>query len=282
MPEWASGFTNEQLTTPEAQEWLGKYTSPEEALAGGFNAAKTVGKPFRLPESLDKLSDDKVRGEFTSAIDRLMGPYRLPESLDKLPDDKSRGEFSSRIGKLMGAVEKEEDLADVNFADGLADARTVNAELVGAFKKFAIAEKLPKALVGKLAKFNNEFATQLVAAQEAARTESAKKVNEALVPLYGGDEGIKKHNEMVRRLFKNHAGLSAQEYEEAAPGLVDSGITQNLALCKALYNIAKQTVPENVTESVTAPGGPTGNSMAERQNRELPTITGFLWPKKAS
>jgi hypothetical protein len=218
---WTDDLTHEQLVTPEAKIALAKYPSSDEALIGGLNAMKAVGKPFRLPKSLESLPDDTVRQDFTS-----------------------------QVGRLMGAIESEEDIADVNFAEGLADARNVNPELVTAFKKFAVDNKLPKSLISKLVGFNNQFATQILNQQAQVRTETATKTNETLKVLYGGDEGVKAHTEMVKRLFKDHAGLTAEEYEQSAQGLITSGITQDAVLCKALFNLAKDIVPEAQTEGV--------------------------------
>ncbi len=250
MPkEWIAGLSNETLKTPKAQEWLNKYESHEEALAGGFNAAEKVGAPFRLPESLDKL-----------------------------PDDKTRGEFTSQVRKLMGAVEKEEDLNDVNFADGLADAKTVNQDLAAAYKKIGVELGLTKTQFTKLIKFSNSWGQQYKNAQtQAAQKAAQDELNasrQVLSPLFGGDEGIKQETEAVRRMFQNHAGLTAEEFEKTPKAMIDNGLMRDPIYAKALFNIAK-----NFKESTTEKGQPTGQPTAPKTDVERVAETS---PKSAA
>jgi len=41
--KWFDGVQHEQLSTPEAKEWLGKYASSDEALAGGWFHTGDIG-----------------------------------------------------------------------------------------------------------------------------------------------------------------------------------------------------------------------------------------------
>jgi len=224
MPHWTDEETHQDLITPEAKVTLSKYNTKEDALVGGLNAMRDYGKPFKLPKSLENLPDDAVRADFTA-----------------------------KVGKLQGAIEDESAFEGMNFADGLADARNVSEELVGAFKKFAVENKLPKSLLPKLVLFNNQFANGIANAQTKTKTETAAKVNDTLKELFGGDDGVKTNTENVRRMFKDHAGLTAEEYEQTAPALIDSGITGSAVLSKALFNLAKPYT-ESTTET-TEPGG---------------------------
>jgi hypothetical protein len=253
--EWVGELTHEKLTTPEAKTVLNEYTSQDEFMAAGLEAKRKVGQPYRLPKSLDKLPDDNVRTQFKSDIAGL-------------------------IGHDFDVAESEESLKDINFAEGLADARKVNADVVAAFSKFAVENKLPKALVQKLAGFNNGLVTAFMTQQEQARTEAATKVNDSLKVLYGGEKGVAQNTENVKRLFKNHCGLTAEEYEESAQGLVDSGMTQSAVICKALFNLAKDIVSEGTTEGGERTHDPKKQTLAQRQDKYLPNLSGHLWPKK--
>jgi len=222
--DWVNELTHESLTTPEAKTALSKYDSQEAALVGGLNAMKTAGAPFRLPESLDQ-----------SHI-----------------NDEMRAEFTSRVGKLLG-VPNEDALNDVNFADGLPNADMVNADLVSTFKKFAVENHLSKSVVAKLVKMNNQFSVSSRTAQDQAsadaHAESVKTVNTAMEASHGGKDGVAKHVELVKRLFKNHSGLSGVEFDSIAEGLTKGPFATDPAMRKALYNLAAAVVPEAVTGS---------------------------------
>ncbi len=243
MKEWVETLAHEKLT-PEAKVVLDKFETPEDAHVGYVELQKSAGKPFKLPDSFDKL-----------------------------PDDNTRKELTSQIGKLMGAVEKEDDLKDVNFAEGLADAKTVDNELITAYKKHAVETHKTKVEVQKDIKFWNQFSTQFKNAQAGAKAEAATKVNEALKGLYGGDEGVKQHTEMVKRLFQDHCGLTAQEYEQSAMGLVSSGMTQDAVICKALFNLAKTVVPEGQTEAAGSQSSQAKEKTAEEKFKEESPLT---------
>lgn len=225
MPDnehWSNKITHEDLTTPEAKNWLSKYDSQEEALVGGYNAEKKVGKPFKLPESLEKV--------------------------ESWPDVKDREAFRGGLSKLLGTISKVEDLDDIDFAKGLPDARQVNAELVSAYKEFCVKRGVPKVLARDLAVFNNEFVTQVVQNQVKEKQDRIQKAQDSLKPLFGDDNALKVHDDRVRRLFQNHCGLSAQEYEGVIGELMSAGVAENATLRKALYNLSKDVVVEGKTE----------------------------------
>ncbi len=243
MEHWTDDVKHQDLQTPEAKTYLGKYNSRDDALVAGFEANIKIGRPFKLPDSLDKL-----------------------------PDDATRADFTGRIGKLMGAVENDESMTDVNFADGLPDAKMLNADLVTAFKAFAIENKLPKSVVAAVAKFNNEYAVKSRQATQQTAVDTATKVNGELLPMFGGEDGIKKHNEDVKRMFQNHGGLTDEEFQAVIPGLVDSGITKSTPLSKAIYNIAAK-FGEGKTEGPGDTGVKTGETGIKE---ELPVTAGIL------
>ncbi len=236
---------HQDLQSHDAKTILRKFNSEDEAHLGYIQLQKAAGKPFKLPDSLDKL-----------------------------PDDATRADFTGRIGKLMGAVENDESMTDVNFADGLPDANMLNADLVTAFKAFAIENKLPKSVVAAVAKFNNEYAVKSHQATQQTAVDTATKVNGELLPMFGGEDGIKKHNEGVKRMFQNHGGLTDEEFQAVIPGLVDSGITKSTPLSKALYNIAAK-FGEGTTDG---PGGPGAKELTEGEKtaKELPVTAGIL------
>ena len=93
---WAPGFEHASVTADNREAFntsMAKYASRDEAIVGSFNAQKAMGKPFRVPESLDKL-DDASRDDFRSQARNALG-IRTPKTV--------------------------EDLADFNFKEGLAE-----------------------------------------------------------------------------------------------------------------------------------------------------------------
>lgn len=242
MSHWTDEVNHQELQTPEAKAILSKFNTADDAHVGYIQLQKAQGRPFKLPDSLDKLPDD------------------------------TRADFTGKIGKLMGAVETDESMADVDFAEGLPDANMVNADLVTSFKAFAIQNKLPKSVVKAFVLFNNQYAVKSRQATEQGLVDAAAKVNGELLPMFGGEDGIKKHNENVKRMFQNHGGLTDEEFQAVIPGLVDSGITKSTPLSKALYNIAAK-FGEGKTEGSEDTGGKPGEKGIKE---ELPVTAGIL------
>jgi len=227
MPEWLDSFEHDSLNTPETKEAftkaMGKYETPEAAIIGGFNAIKSTGTPYKLPESLDKMPGDTDEER-----------------------DKNRNEMMGKINKLIGAVEKPEDLQDINWLlDSTLEGDKPNEGLVKAVTEFAVAEKAPKGLVQKLAGFWNRLQAgnreKQAEAQEQAETQQAakiKEVNEKLTTDAGGNaDELKSRIELVKRMFLNFGSLTAEEYKQAGVGVLEK--TTNYAFNKGLINIAQ-------------------------------------------
>ncbi len=217
MKEWIGELEHRDLKTTDAMAALDKYNSAEDALVGGLNAMKQIGKPFKLPESLDKL-----------------------------PDDATRQSFTNQINKILGAVEKEEDLADVDFAEGLADARSQKEGLVEAIKKFSIGK--PKSIIKEIVKFINSNNQEIINNKKNDEIKLAQEVKGNLSTLYGGDKAVDDNYENVRRLFQNHMGLSEDEYNQAGKDFIEKVLMKNTVITKGLMNLAKEIVKEGTTE----------------------------------
>jgi len=243
MEHWTDSLTHQDLQTPENKAILGKFNSADDAHVGYIQLQKAAGKP-----------------------------YKLPDSMDKLPDDATRADLTGRMGKLMGAVENEEAMADVNFADGLPDANMVNVDLVTAFKAFAIENKLPKSTVAAMVKFSNQFSLKARQTQTEGLTANTTKVNGELGPLFGGAEGLKTNNEKVRQMFSAHAGLTAEEFKVLEPDFKDDGMRTSTPLWKGLYNLADK-FGEGTTEPALGAGG---NKDEIGIKQELPVTAGIL------
>ena len=253
MPEgtdgnWANDFQHDSLAVPETKEafvkTMSKYGSQEEAIVGGFNAMKEIGKPFRLPESLDKL-----------------------------PDDKSRQEFQAHIGKILGVVESEDSIPkDFNWADGLEDGSQTDENMVAAFKNFAVDNKLNVNQVQGGVKFWNGIMRQAKESMQQTAAAEMKATNEAMLKEYNGsDEALKADIELMRRTFKNNAGLTGEEYEAIADDLMGpdengkvGALLRKPTLTKALLKLLAPLSKEGSTE-----GGEGGTRPASKPTTEV-------------
>ena len=220
---WTVNVEHPKLADPVTKEAFvkaySKYETQEDGLLGGLEAIKAVGKPFKLPESIDKL-----------------------------PSDEIKTDFINQVGKLMGVVGKVEDLADLNLTVGMAEGSKADETLANRFKNFVVDNKIPKSIGQKLIEFHNTLTAQARQKIEDDFKKAADTANEQLMKLYGA-EGLKQNTELVRRMFQNDLGLSSEEFEgEAVKGLIDSGMTRNPVLCKALINAAKKLSKEGTTE----------------------------------
>lgn len=242
MKEWLENATHEALVTPEAQGALGKYETMEDAVAGGLEAQKMVGKPFKLPESMDKLADDDSRAEFrTGAL------------------------------KVLGSVDNVDALNDFNFYAGKPDGyepTDADKVIASTFAQHIVDNNIPVGIAGKMVEFYNSLmakAQQDIENKYLAQTETA---NKQMLEMLKGEDNVKLHAENIKTLFRNHGGLTAEEYESVAGALVDNKYTTSIVLQKALGNIATKLV----TEGTTVSGVGTGTATEHEQ-------TPYEWKK---
>ena len=172
---WSTTFEHDTLAEPAVRESLtkamGKYETPEAAVLGNYELQKVAGKPFKLPESIDKIPEAQ-REEFTASARKVLG---------------------------MEGVKSVEDLADLNFKDGLADNIPIEAELSESFKEFVVENKVSKAGAQKLVGFYNKLVTKAVDGMKNQMTEAAANTNEALVKHFGSEEAVTEKSELVKR-----------------------------------------------------------------------------------
>lgn len=239
MPEWLDGFEDDSLNTPEAKESfskaMNKYESKDAALIGGFNAMKEVGKP-----------------------------YKLPESLDKLPDDETRATFRSQANKVLGVeyVESVDSLADVDIKTGMPEDSKVEADpnIFNMLKNTAVEKKWPKSVVKDILELYNGPLTKYAIEAQSARlatqkTEAANKTNEALVTHFGSQEKVKEQSELLRRAVQNNAGLTAEEYEKVGDAMADSILTKDPVMARAMLTLLAPLAAEGTTDGGDGDGG---------------------------
>ena len=241
MENWVQDFLeqteNENLSLPAQQEEfktsMGDYKSIEDAGFGGFNARKMTGKPFKLPESIDKL------------------------------DENTRNDFTAQARKVLGIESLTEDgLKEINWSKGLKAGSETNQAMIDEFSKFAVTKGLPKNVTQDMAEFLNSVQAKNIADFNNKTADAVKANTErsvASLESYFGKEGVKQHAELLRRAAENHGGLSGDESGQIAEELTDDVLMGKGVFTKMLMNFAAKLEKEGTTEQ---PGGnppaPTG------------------------
>jgi len=248
---WSSEFQHEKLSTPELKEsftkTMSKFPTQDDVAVSYMELEKSAGKPFKLPESMDKL-----------------------------PDDKTRQELRAGIGKLLGVIEKPEDLKGINFTVGMPEGSKADEGMVAVLSKWAIGK--PKDIVQDGIKVWNETMIAAGKQMEAQFLTEAKATDEALIalPEIGSKEKLAENDELVRRMFQNNLGLTPQEYETVGQELVKANFTRTVVLRKALMAMAKNF------KTGTTVGGEGGADKKKgksqyQQNKERWPNTPDLW-----
>ncbi len=257
MPEWTNEFEHASITPENKDAFntaMGKYETIDDAVVGGFNAQKLAGKPFKMPESMDKLPDDAARGEFTSQAQKLLGIERVKDV---------------------------EGLSDMNMKVGQAEGAAFDENLANSFKAFVVENAVNKADAQKMVGFYNTAmgeATKAAAAKtEGDKLDAAKACNEKLVEYYHGQDKVDNLSILLHRAIKDHMGLTAEESAEFANAMADSILTKNHVMAKGLLNIITPLVKEGSTD-----GGTGGAGAGEGKQLTPYEYKKARWPKSLS
>ena len=204
---WSGSFQHDSIATPEARESftksMSKYGSQEEAIIGGFNAQKQAGKPFKLPESLDKL-DDNGRQELSDGISKL-----YPAMGDA---DFEGFDFST------GSEEGQPPINDV----GKANLKEV-IQATGMSKDHA------QKVVAQVNKMNREGAQQ----QKELSDKLSTDCNAKMVAHFGSQAEADAVSKSVMRAFQQRS-KSPEEFEATGKAIVQSGLSKHPELAIAL------------------------------------------------
>ncbi len=232
MPDWINDFEHAGVTTENRGSFntsMEKYETPDDAIVGNFNQQKVMGKPFRMPESMDKL-----------------------------PDDASRGDFTAQAHKLLGIEHAKdvEGLADINMKAGQTEGAAFDENLAASFKQFVVEQKLNKNESQKYVEFFNQTLAKVAQVQEASKLDAAKTCNEALVahPDFGSEEKVKEMSELMRRAIFNNVGLTPEEAEQMGNEMT-SEITRHPVMARVMLKVLAPLAQEGNTESGDGTGG---------------------------
>ena len=215
-----------EIYTPEVQKALLKYKTEDEAILGGFNAQKSMGKPYKLPESLDKL------------------------------DEKSREEFNGSLAKLRGVPSDIKELEDLDMAVGLPEGQEPDQNLAAQFKQFVLDSKtLSKADAQAGIKWLNTSAAEAqkryLAQQEAEYLKQSEATNAELErpERLGSADNVAKTSELIKRMFMNLKGMTPEKHEAIAKYMVDTRSVHSADFIEALGQIAQQHAGEGDSHS---------------------------------
>ena len=236
---WASTFESDSITDDNRESFVNansKYATEQDAIMGGYNAQKAMGKPFRIPESMDKL-----------------------------PDDASREDFQNQARNALGIVTAKtvDDFSDVNFKDGLAEGKEANEAFVGMVKNWAVEEGIPLSIVGKMASFYNgplsAHAAEAMATQGTEAYEAkASECNEALVKDYGSEAEVEKQTTLFKKALSAMAeknGLDVDATNEVVAVMADAGVFTNANTAKIMLQAFSPMAAEGGTLNGDGGGG---------------------------
>jgi hypothetical protein len=218
------------------QTHMDKFDSFEAAALDGMDLKSQMGKPYKFPESMDKLADDNVRSEFRAGANKLLG-RTIPKDL--------------------------ESFADVNFKAGLADDAEVDDALIGVIKKWAVDEGVSTESVGKMtALFNGPMGeyfaakgeTMNTAADEKSKADHAiavKACNDSLTAHadFGTVEALDAKSVKLHTALKNNCKLSPEDANNVAEFLRDGEGATNPVLRKLMIDTFAPLATEGSTEN---------------------------------
>lgn len=198
---------------------LSKYDSNFEALKGSLDAQRKLGDPTRVPENIDKLSDEQ-RGQLTENVGKLHA------KLNSVPDTEDGYEITRpKLPEGMPYDEEGEQF----------------------LRAWGIKHKLPQAAIQDA--MNLWTQTMLKRTEEIDKADD-KAANEALKELKGpkiwGKE-FKRNHELVKRLLGHHAAALEIPQEDVIDALDKKGLGNHVPLARVLAAIAQEHIAEGKT-----------------------------------
>lgn len=137
-----------------AKKLFSKYDTQEIALKSYVDAQAVLGKPIKLPDSLESL------------------------------DEVQRAEVDKTFAKLYGIPEKAEDY-QLDFAVGLPEGQNVDDNLIGMFKEHAVKNKYSKAQAQAAVGLWNELMTKAITDSTVQFENEAKENLKGLQARWG-------------------------------------------------------------------------------------------------
>ena len=229
MPEWVNEFEHDSITTENREAFntaMEKFPTVNDAAVGYMELQKSAGKPFKMPESMDNLPDDATRADFTSKAHALLGTAPI-KSID--------------------------ELADMNFKEGLGDDAVINEDFVAMFKKWGHESGITKPALVKMVQFcNGQLADFTGEAHEAATRKAAEEkqtaitdANDAMKTHLGGSEKLEEATVLLHRALLNNVGATAEEAEGLSKFMKEGEGATNPVLRRVLFKVLTPLAAES-------------------------------------
>jgi len=239
-----------------------KFSTMEDAALDGMSLKQMTGKPFKFPESMDKLPDDASRTDFTANANKLLG-RTIPKDL--------------------------ESFAAVNFKEGLADDAKVDDALIGIIKQWSVDEGVSTESVGKMIRlFNGDLSKHIMSNAETMQTAAAeqakadrvievKACNDALSAHtdFGSADAVNEKTVLLHRALTNNANLSAEEANGIAEFLRDREGATNPVLRRLMINQFAPLAAEGSNDSGNGGDSPSTPKSAAQQMPKTAEILGW-------
>lgn len=198
---WAGEFEHASVTADNREAFntvASKFPTQGDMCVGYMELQKTAGKPFKMPESMDKLPDDATRSDFTAQANKLLG-----------------NEF---VADTVGLI-------DLDLKMGSKTDTPTDEAFANKFKQFVVDKKYTKAHAQELIGFYNEAMGDaneaFTAAEDATFDTNAKATNEGLVTHFGSQDKVDSESEFFRRAVLNHPGMTTERAEKVADIFVE-------------------------------------------------------------
>jgi len=246
---WSDEFEHELITDDNREAFktaASKFATQDDMSVGYMELQKTAGKPFKLPESLDKLPDDDTRADFTSKTHKLLG---------------------------IETAANVEALAALDIKAGLPEGVAVDENLGSMIKKFAVDKKIP---IGTVKEFINFYNTDFRNYALRGKLDAATKTNEGLIAHFGSEAKVKEQSELLRRAIKN-SGITPEEYEQVGEVMADTILTKDPVAARVML---KLLAPLAASSSTEPPGSGTSPVAAKDPDEGSKTYQALGWSKK--
>jgi len=263
MPEWVNEFEHSAITVDNREAFntsMEKFQTVNDAAVGYMELQKSAGKPFKMPDSMDKL-----------------------------PDDASRADFRSQAHKLMGTapIKSIDELADMNFKEGLGDDAVVNQDFVTLFKKWGVESGMTKPALAQMVKFYNgqlaDFSggVQETQAKKALEDKQATitATNEAMKTHLGGADKLEEQTVLLHRALLNNVGATAEEAEGLATFMKEGEGATNAVLRRTLFKVLAPLAAETGSKKAGEGGEPPAQIDPDAGS---PSYIALGWSEKAS
>lgn len=256
---WSNEFEHGSVTTENRDAFnthMAKFPTQADAVMDGYGLAKLKGAAFKLPESIESLSDDTMRADFTSKVNNLFG----------------RVVASDMAG-----------LADLDLKAG-STSDAMDEALVGAFKQFIIDEKISKGDAQKMIGFHNKAMGLARTAHTTAVSVADKKeadeqlaavttCRDTLTTKFGTKEKLDEQEIKMHRAIIGNVGCSPEEAEDVAEFLKSREGSTNPTIRRILIS----TLAPLATESSMHGAGDGKTPVTEPKSDQDKQVEKDIW-----